>query len=188
MTSPVEAASHQVVVDTAAIWNRGQSVQPTMVSFWPWKVSATPIVRCQFSQKSNSSQTDDSSPASFEKALSTLSNKITKSTEDLDSLRQRSRRFGLLWTLYSTFAYLLYSMILVLVVGWKNWGPVEYAAVAGGPPVYLHPRILPRFPLISSTAYTPSGYCCSHTAAIVRRRFSHDLTSLKSSEIALLRN
>ena len=159
-----------------------------MVSFWPWKVSATPSVQYLVFRKSNRAQTDDSSPASFEKALSTLSNKITKSTEDLNSLRQRSRRFGLLWTLYSSFAYLLYSIILVLVVGWKNWGPVEYAAVAGGPPVYLHHRVSPRSSLISSTAYTPSGCCCSHITAIVRRRFSHDLTSLKSSEIALLRN
>lgn len=78
-------------------------------------------------------QGDDTSPASFEKALSNLSSKITKSTEKLNGLRQRGRRFGLLWTLYSTFAYLLYSIILLLVVGWRNWGAVEFAAVAGGP-------------------------------------------------------
>ncbi|KAL8825740.1 MAG: hypothetical protein Q9191_004228 [Dirinaria sp. TL-2023a] len=77
-----------------------------MVSFWPWKG-------------------DDSSPASFEKILSTLSSKISKKGSDLDSLRQRSRRLGLLWTLYTTFTYLLYSIILLLVVGWRNWGPTE---------------------------------------------------------------
>ncbi|KAL8948172.1 MAG: hypothetical protein Q9222_005623 [Ikaeria aurantiellina] len=59
-----------------------------MVSFWPWK-------------------TDDNSPASFEKALSTLSDRITKSNAKLDSLRQRSRRYSALWTLYTSFAYLL---------------------------------------------------------------------------------
>ncbi|KAL9129386.1 MAG: hypothetical protein Q9217_002150 [Psora testacea] len=67
-----------------------------MVSFWPWKG-------------------DDASPASFEKTLSTLSAKITKTGSKLDNLRQRSRRFNVLWTLYAGFAYLLYSIILVLV-------------------------------------------------------------------------
>lgn len=81
----------------------------------------------------NNCKGDDNSPASFEKTLSTLSNKISKTTANLDNLRQRSRRYGLLWTLYSAFAYLLYAIILGLVVGWKNWGPAEYAAVAGGP-------------------------------------------------------
>ena len=78
-------------------------------------------------------QGDDDSPASFEKALSTLSGRITKVNTKLDNVRQRSRRFTLLWTLYSSFAYLLYSIILVLVVGWRSWGIAEYAAVFGGP-------------------------------------------------------
>lgn len=85
-----------------------------MVSFWPWKG-------------------DDNSPASFEKTLSTLSAKISKTSTRLDSIRQRSRRLSVLWTLYAGFAYLLYSIILVLVVGWRKWGPVEYVAVAAGP-------------------------------------------------------
>ncbi|KAL1851461.1 hypothetical protein Plec18167_008652 [Paecilomyces lecythidis] len=85
-----------------------------MVSFWPWKG-------------------EDNSPASFEKTLSTLSTKITETTNRLDVSRQRSRRFKALWTLYTTFAYLLYSIILALVLGYQNWGAVEYAAVAGGP-------------------------------------------------------
>lgn len=85
-----------------------------MVSFWPWKG-------------------DNNSPASFEKTLSILSSKISKRTSDLDGLRKRSRRLGLLWTLYTTFTYLLYSIILLLVVGWRNWGPTEYIAVVGGP-------------------------------------------------------
>ncbi|KAL8694207.1 MAG: hypothetical protein Q9218_001094 [Villophora microphyllina] len=63
-----------------------------MVSFWPWKG-------------------DDSSPASFEKALSALSIRITKTNTKLDSLRQRSRRYSALWTLYSSFAYLLIYLV-----------------------------------------------------------------------------
>ncbi|KAJ6111362.1 hypothetical protein N7523_007423 [Penicillium sp. IBT 18751x] len=85
-----------------------------MVSFWPWKGQ-------------------DNSPASFEKTLSTLSTKIAQATTRLDQQRQTSRRFKALWTLYSTFAYLFYSIILALVVGWETWGVKEYAAIAGGP-------------------------------------------------------
>lgn len=75
----------------------------------------------------------DNSPASFEKILSTLSGKISKTTNKLDGLRQRSRRLSVLFTLYAGFAYLLYTIILVLVVGWRKWGPAEYSAVAAGP-------------------------------------------------------
>ncbi|KAL8879992.1 MAG: hypothetical protein Q9198_002505, partial [Flavoplaca austrocitrina] len=87
-----------------------------MVSFWPWKA-------------------DDSSPASFEKVLSTLSTRINKTNTKLESLRQTSRRFSALWTLYTSFAYLLCSLILILVVGWREWGVVEYAGLVGGPVV-----------------------------------------------------
>ncbi|MCJ1389906.1 hypothetical protein MMC18_002763 [Xylographa bjoerkii] len=93
-----------------------------MVFSWPWKG-------------------DDTSPASFEKTLSTLSNKITKATTKLDGCRQQARRFKALWTLYSSFAYLLYLMIVALVVGWKNWGATEYTAVAGGPLVIYGIRL-----------------------------------------------
>ncbi|GIC94944.1 uncharacterized protein Aud_002275 [Aspergillus udagawae] len=85
-----------------------------MVSLWPWKG-------------------EDNSPASFEKALSALSTKITQTTNRLDLHRQHARRFKALWTLYTTFAYLLYSIILALVLGWQNWGVTEYAAIIGGP-------------------------------------------------------
>ncbi|MCJ1463186.1 hypothetical protein MMC07_001791 [Pseudocyphellaria aurata] len=85
-----------------------------MVFIWPWK-------------------SEDHSPASFEKTLSTLSTRITNATTRLDILRQRSRRFNLLWILYSSFAYLLYSIILAFVVGWRNCGLVETGAVFGGP-------------------------------------------------------
>ncbi|KAI9681526.1 MAG: hypothetical protein M1817_002810 [Caeruleum heppii] len=87
-----------------------------MVSLWPW-------------------HGDDASPASFERALSNLSTKISKNTTHLDTLRQRSRRLKALWTLYTSFAYILYTLILALVVGWRHWTPVEYTAIAGGPVV-----------------------------------------------------
>jgi hypothetical protein len=38
-----------------------------------------------------------------------------------------------LWTLYTSFAYLLCIIILVLVVGWRNWTALEYTAIAGSP-------------------------------------------------------
>ncbi|KAJ5378163.1 uncharacterized protein N7496_005572 [Penicillium cataractarum] len=85
-----------------------------MVSFWPWKG-------------------EDNSPASFEKTLSTLSTKIAQATTRLDQQRQTARRFKALWTLYSTFAYLFYSIVLALVLGWESWGVKEYTAIAGGP-------------------------------------------------------
>ncbi|KAL8729808.1 MAG: hypothetical protein Q9181_004878 [Wetmoreana brouardii] len=88
-----------------------------MVSFWPWK-------------------SDDSSPASFEKALSALSSKITKTNTKIDSLRQSSRRFSALWTLYTSFAYLLCAAILILVVGWREWGVIEYLGILGGPVLF----------------------------------------------------
>lgn len=85
-----------------------------MVSFWPFRG-------------------DDTSAASFEKALSQLSDKINKASSHNDNLRQHQRRFKALWTLYSGFAYILISLILVLVTGWEKWGPAEYSAVSGGP-------------------------------------------------------
>ncbi|KAF3055249.1 hypothetical protein GL218_07721 [Daldinia childiae] len=85
-----------------------------MVSFWPWKG-------------------DVSSPSSFEKTLSTLSNKITTTQTQLDRARSRSRRIKVLWTLYLAFAYLVYAVVLTLVVGWQNIGPWEWTGMAGGP-------------------------------------------------------
>jgi len=38
-----------------------------------------------------------------------------------------------LWTLYTSFAYILCFIILFLVVGWKNLSALEYTAVAGSP-------------------------------------------------------
>ncbi len=79
------------------------------------------------------SQRDETSPASFEKTLSALSNKIKNAVAKLDTLRQRSWRFNALWILYTSFAYLLYAIILALVVGWENWGLVETSVLTGGP-------------------------------------------------------
>lgn len=85
-----------------------------MVSFWPFKGG-------------------DNSAASFEKILSQLSTKINKVSAQNDGFRQRQRRYKVLWTLYSTFAYILIAAILTLVTGWDKWGAVEYSAMGGGP-------------------------------------------------------
>ncbi|KAI1330024.1 hypothetical protein F5Y16DRAFT_62454 [Xylariaceae sp. FL0255] len=85
-----------------------------MMSLWPWKGQ-------------------DSSPASFEKTLATLSTKITNTQVRVDRARNNSRRIKLLWTLYVTFAYLVYAIVLVLVVGWHNLGAWEWTGLAGGP-------------------------------------------------------
>ncbi|QUC21278.1 uncharacterized protein UV8b_05521 [Ustilaginoidea virens] len=85
-----------------------------MVSFWPWKGDA-------------------SSPASFEKTLSTLSAKITDTQARLDRVRSSSRRVKVLWTLYLGFAYLVYAIVLLLVVGYKNLGAYDWTGMAGGP-------------------------------------------------------
>ncbi|EFR05448.1 hypothetical protein MGYG_08460 [Nannizzia gypsea CBS 118893] len=87
-----------------------------MVSLWPWRGP-------------------DNSPASFEKTLAGLSEKIAQSNGSLEVHRQRARRFKALWTLYTTFAYILYALIAVLVLGWEQWGPVEYTALSGSPVV-----------------------------------------------------
>jgi len=87
-----------------------------MVSFWPWGK-------------------ENSSPASFEKALSALSTKITATQTQLEQNRAKSRRVKVLCTLYLGFAYLVYGIVLVLVVGWRNMGPLEWTGLAGGPVV-----------------------------------------------------
>ncbi|KAK5126877.1 hypothetical protein LTR08_004560 [Meristemomyces frigidus] len=85
-----------------------------MVSFWPFKG-------------------DDRSAASFEKVLSQLSTKINKASAQNDGFRQRQRRYKVLWTLYSAFAYILVAAILTLVTGYQSWSTVEYSAIAGSP-------------------------------------------------------
>ncbi|OJD13313.1 hypothetical protein AJ78_06217 [Emergomyces pasteurianus Ep9510] len=117
-----------------------------MVSLWPWKGSST-------------------SPAEFEKTLSSLSAKIARATTRLDRHRQRSRRYRVLWTLYTSFAYLLYSIIIILVLGWHNWGPCEYTTLAGGPVVIY----LVRFGLDKYYQYRISG-TQSHLDELHRQR------------------
>ncbi|KAL6858305.1 hypothetical protein ACO1O0_005766 [Amphichorda felina] len=92
-----------------------------MVSFWPWK-------------------RDSSSTASFEKTLSTLSSKIADTQTRLDKVRSSSRRVKVLWTLYLTFAYLVYAIVLILVVGYKNMGAYEWTGLAGGPVIIYGTR------------------------------------------------
>ncbi|CAM1501541.1 Fc.00g035250.m01.CDS01 [Cosmosporella sp. VM-42] len=98
-----------------------------MVAFWPWKG-------------------DSSSTASFEKTLSTLSTKITETQASLDKVRASSRRAKVLWTLYLSFAYLVYAIVLLLVVGYKNLGAYEWTGLAGGPVlIYVTRTVLTSF-------------------------------------------
>ncbi|RMZ31424.1 hypothetical protein D0859_04440 [Hortaea werneckii] len=92
-----------------------------MVSFWPFKG-------------------DNNSAASFEKILSQLSTKINKASAQNDGFRQRQRRFKALWTLYTSFAYILVAAILTLVTGYERWSSFEYSALAGGPVVIYGAR------------------------------------------------
>jgi len=65
--------------------------------------------------------------------VSAVSTKIAKANISRDSLRTRSRRYKALWTLYTSFAYILYSAILLLVTGQSKWGSIEYTAIVAGP-------------------------------------------------------
>ncbi|KAI9669625.1 MAG: hypothetical protein M1831_007321 [Alyxoria varia] len=91
--------------------------------FWPWKGS-------------------DNSAATFEKTLSTLSNKISKANTHDTLLRTRSRRFKALWTLYTSFVYITYTLISVLVTGREKWGPVEYTVIASSPVAFVLSALL----------------------------------------------
>ncbi|CAK3815775.1 unnamed protein product [Lecanosticta acicola] len=93
-----------------------------MVSFWPFKG-------------------DDNSAESFEKILSQLSTKIAKTSAQNDRFRQQQRRWKALWTLYTTFAYIVLAAILTLVTGWDRWSYPEYTAVAGAPVVIYGVRV-----------------------------------------------
>jgi hypothetical protein len=112
-----------------------------MVSLWPWRVS-NPAFQSQITRPtlltSPRLQGADNSPASFEKTLSTLSGKITESQSHLDRLRSSSRRFRVLWTLYLGFAYLVYAILLLVVVGYQNMGLYEWTGLAGGPVMYFY--------------------------------------------------
>ncbi|CAI6084777.1 unnamed protein product [Clonostachys chloroleuca] len=93
-----------------------------MVSLWPWR-------------------NDSSSTASFEKTLSALSTKIKDTQSRLDRVRASSRRSKVLSTLYLAFAYLVYAIVLLLVVGHRNMGAYEWTGLAGGPVIIYGVRI-----------------------------------------------
>ncbi|OCT51380.1 putative protein lunapark [Cladophialophora carrionii] len=76
---------------------------------------------------------DANSPASFEKALSKLASQISAANLALDTSRSRGRRVKALWTLYTTLTYLLYTLIVVLVLGPQNWTLYHYAGLGGAP-------------------------------------------------------
>lgn len=86
-----------------------------MVSFWPFRRGG------------------EENAESFEKALSKLSTQINKTSAQNDRFRQQQRRYKALWTLYTSFLYILVAAILTLVTGWERWSYFEYTAVAGGP-------------------------------------------------------
>ncbi|KAF2224669.1 hypothetical protein BDZ85DRAFT_258877 [Elsinoe ampelina] len=94
-----------------------------MVKFWPFRG-------------------DDTSAAGFEKVLSGLSAKINKASAKDTRLRTQQRRYKVLWTLYTSFAYLLAFVILVLVVGRSNWDVTEYTALASAPPLIYIVRLV----------------------------------------------
>ena len=100
-----------------------------MVSLWPWRVSIYFLYQIRMLIASKASE----DAASFERTLNTLTGKINRATAVNDRQRQLSRRARVMWTLYAGFAYILAALLLTLVTGWRNWGPVEGSIVAGGP-------------------------------------------------------
>lgn len=76
---------------------------------------------------------DDTSPASFEKALSKLSTQITAANLSLDTRRTQARRIKGLWTLWTTILYLLYALVVVLVPTGKDTPLTYYAGLPAGP-------------------------------------------------------
>ncbi|KIW91646.1 uncharacterized protein Z519_07614 [Cladophialophora bantiana CBS 173.52] len=89
---------------------------------------------------------DANSPASFEKALSKLSSQITAANLALDISRSRDRRIKALWTLYTTVTYLLYTLIIVLVLGPRNWSIYHYAGLIGAPiTIYVVRMVIAAF-------------------------------------------
>ncbi|KAF9871941.1 hypothetical protein CkaCkLH20_10573 [Colletotrichum karsti] len=99
------------------------------------EVEEVVAVRERLGRMSDGARGEDSSPASFEKTLSALSAKITDTQSRLDGARATSRRIRVLWSLYLAFAYLVYSIVIFLVVGWNGMGVWEWTGVCGGPVV-----------------------------------------------------
>ena len=78
-------------------------------------------------------QRDDNSPSSFERVLSKLAAQIQSTGAYLAVLRQRSRRYKALFTMYAVLGYVIYIVGLVLFIGHQNVGLQEGAAVVGAP-------------------------------------------------------
>jgi endoplasmic reticulum junction formation protein lunapark len=115
---------------------QGKSLALKHIYCWRRRV---PIIQVRSSLTRAWYQGDDSSPASFEKSLSTLSKKIGATQLQLDKQRSSSRRVKFLGTLYLSIAYLIYAIVLLLVVGQSNLGPWDWTGLAGGPVVlYLY--------------------------------------------------
>lgn len=85
-----------------------------MVSFWPFRG-------------------DDNSPDSFERILAKLASQIQAETSKLALLRLHLRRYKGLWTIYTSFAYIFYVLVIFLVIGWKEVGPPQIAGLIVGP-------------------------------------------------------
>ncbi|KAA8899019.1 hypothetical protein FN846DRAFT_191151 [Sphaerosporella brunnea] len=76
---------------------------------------------------------DDNSPDSFERILVKLASQIEASSSKLAILRQRSRRYKALFTIYSVLGFILYIIVIVLVVGYQNVGLQEGSGLLVGP-------------------------------------------------------
>lgn len=74
-----------------------------------------------------------------------MSSQITSANLALDTTRSRSRRAKALWTLYTTLTYLLYTLVIVLVIGPQNWSLYHYIGLLLSPAVIYGVRKLLTF-------------------------------------------
>ncbi|KAL7948064.1 hypothetical protein V8C42DRAFT_343032 [Trichoderma barbatum] len=140
-----------------------------MVSFWPWK-------------------SDDSSPASFERALSAVSKKITTTQTRLEWTRLRSRKIKVLGTLYTSFAYLVSVIVLLLVVGYPNLGPWEWTGMAGGPVLsdcFSPPPVTLALADDSTLRGSLSSYSIYTTRVVITGYYNFRIESLEAKLKAL---
>jgi endoplasmic reticulum junction formation protein lunapark len=78
-------------------------------------------------------QRSDDSPASFEKALETISTRIGKTQIGLERKRVNLRRALFTCTLYPAIVYIVFAIVELLVVKPANIGIAEWAGIVGGP-------------------------------------------------------
>lgn len=81
-----------------------------------------------------------------------MSSKINSTSAKNDALRQHQRRYKALWTIYTSFAYLLAALILTLVTGYKNWNAAEYTGIASAPLMYACLDSIARTPTHQSNS------------------------------------